>query len=856
MSTRASMLWLFTMSILLITGCTNPAATSIRSPDTKETDRIQVAEQLIQSRQHRRAIDVLKQHLDLFPESTDGLFTMGRAHFAVGEYSKAAEFFRRVVVVSPQHIDARHRLWAARLQSNYSDTTTKRAIRTEIEGLIGGNDNSPLATLTAYYGYRYLWDQPNQQRVIKRLAVQKLSIQLRERVANALVYEIITAKRKDTRTELAALYLDNFSGLADDTIAASWLFNNSITNNNLQQLLSEINKYTGTTQNDVAVNLYAAYALIQNDIRLPTAISLLRTNLALIKQEAPDNYNGLVLAKNHRLLGIARYKQNSYRSSRKHFGQALILQPENGTAAYFLGKISERSGKRDKAITLYRKSLEADGRQTAAQDALVKLLEVVLEKKALSRFFADQEKIVVFKDVTKTAGMNNVISRRVAWGDYDNDGDDDLLVDGIRLFSNDKGVFTEVTDAMGIIRIKNATGGIWGDFNNDGYLDIFVTVNGANRLFENVSGKNFRDVSVRVLPGNGAANSEAAAWGDYNNDGYLDLYIANYQQPAVERGICSHDSLLENIRGQKLVAVDRTILPRPDEAMCGRGITWGDFDDNGKPDIFVANYRLDPNFLWSNKGNRFVESAKTKNVAGNNINGYYGNSIGSVFSDFDNNGKIDFVVTNLAHPRDWAFSDRSHLYLKSQGLFRDQYSNSGIGYEETYSDPAAADVDNDGDVDLFISAIYVSGQSHLFLNDGNAKFRDVSWLSGTRLNNTWGSAFSDYDNDGDMDLVVASEDGIRLLRNDGPGGNWIKIKLRSTRCNTYGVGARMEIRYPGHSQLRVITAGRGTGNQDSLTQMFGLGKYRGSVELRIKDGCGRTRNQMLPDVNRQYEINY
>ncbi len=856
MSARASILCWFTINILLVSGCTSPAAVSTHRSTTKKSDQVQIAEQLIRSRQHKRAIALLKQHLDLFPESTDALFFMGRAYFAMAEYNRAAEFFLHVATKSPQHIDARHRLWAARLQLNYSDITIKKAIRSEIEGLLDRNSSSPLDGLTAYYGYRYLWDQPNQQQVIKNVAVQKLSNQLRERVANVLVYEIITARKKGGRTGLAKLYLDHFSGLADDAIAASWIFSSSVVNKNLRQLQTDINKYTGLTRKNVAANLYAAHALIQNDFELSTAVSLLRTNLALIKQYRPGGFNKIELARNHKQLGIAYYKKNHYRSARKNLRQALKLQPDNGTATYYLGKIAERSGNRDRAIKLYRKSLESGGRQVGAQVALGRLLGSGTGKKNPAKYFSNQEGVVNFENVTNSAGLANVSSHRVAWGDYDNDGDDDLLVDGTRIFSNDKGMFTEVTDAVGITRISNATGGIWGDFNNDGYLDIFVTVNGANRLLKNIGSKRFRDVSASVLPDNRAANSEAAAWGDFNGDGYLDLYIANYQQPAIERGICSHDSLLENIRGQKLVAANHATLPQPDEAMCGRGITWGDIDENGNPDIFVANYRLDPNFLWSNEGNRFVENAETKSIAGDNINGYYGNSIGPVFSDFDNNGEIDLFVTNLAHPRDWEFSDRSHLYLKNQGLFRDQYRNSGVRYEETYSDPAAADVDNDGDVDLFLSAIYASGQSHLFLNDGKARFRDVSWLSGTRLKNTWGSAFSDYDNDGDMDLIVASSTGIRLLRNGGPSGHWIKISLRSIRCNTYGVGAKIQIRYKNGTQSRVVTAGRGTGNQDSLTQLFGLGKYQGPVELSLKDGCGHRLERTLPDVDHHYVLNY
>jgi len=185
---------------------------------------------------------------------------------------------------------------------------------------------------------------------------------------------------------------------------------------------------------------------------------------------------------------------------------------------------------------------------------------------------------------------------------------------------------------------------------------------------------------------------------------------------------------------------------------------------------------------------------------------------------------------------------------------------SGFSKDEPWMDypkkSLAADIDNDGDIDLFISAIYPSGESHLFLNDGKGKFKDVSWLSGARMNNTWGSAFSDYDNDGDIDLVIASKNGIRLLNNSGPTGHWIKISLRSEKCNSRGIGARLVLHHQNKHQTRIVTAGRGTGNQDSSTQLFGLGAYSGPVNLRIIDSCGQTTTHDFPEINRHYVINY
>lgn len=856
MSLRSLILFCLTAGLLLAAGCASSRNATGTQTSSKTTNVLLLAKELGQSRQHKKSILLLKKYLVHHPDNVDTLFSIGRAYFAMAEYEQASQYFRHVLAVSPRHIDARHRLWAARLQENYSSKSRRVEIRSEINSMLSHSNSGPEMMLVAYYGYRYLWDQNNQQRIIKILAANPLSKSLRQRVAGALVYEIITAKKPNIRTEMAKLYLHHYAGMSDNNIAASWLFSHSVVKKNLPQLDLQIRIFTGAEENNAEANFYAASALIRNDYKLSTAKSLLRINLALIKKNDLNGQNKILLAKNKLQLGILHYKQKKYHAARKYLTQSQVLQPTNGTPAYYLGKIAENLGHPASAIAHFRKSLETGGRQSRSEAALTRLLEKYLNNESPSKYFARKEGAVVFVDVAHSVGLSNVNSHRVAWGDFDNDGDDDLLVNGNRLFANIEGKFVDVTAAMEIPRIKKATGGIWGDFNNDGYLDIFITVKGRNRLLKNINGTKFIDVSSSTLPKEKALWSEAAAWGDFNGDGYLDLYIANYQLSAVERGICGHDILLENIRGTHFVATNNATLPRPDEAMCGRGVTWVDFNSDSKSDIFVTNYRLDPNFLWLNNANRFTENAVVQNIAGNNDDGYYGNSIGSVSSDFDNNGKIDLFVTNLSHPRDWEFSDQSQLFLQTNSDRLTLTSRSGIGFEETLSDPAVADVDNDGDVDLFLSAIYPSGLSHLYLNDGNGNFRDVSWLSNTRLNNTWGVAFSDYDNDGDIDLVIASKNGLHLMRNDGPGGHWIKISVHSKRCNTYGIGSRIEIRYLNRSQIRIITAGRGTGSQDSLTQLFGLGNYQGPVELNLTDACGHSFQRDFAAVDQHYIVNY
>ncbi len=853
---RASIFFCAVSFLILVSGCANNSHAPTRKTTEGISGELQLAKQFSQSRQHKNSIRILQRYLTHHPDHPDAIFMIGRAYFAMAEYAKAAVYFRKALVITPQHIDARHRLWAATLQNNYTDTKIKTSVRSEIERYLASNPVNPHVLLTAYYGYRYLWDHKQQQQLIALLAENANTALLRRRVADALQYEILTSKTKITRTQLSERYLSDYVDLADGTIAASWLFSNRVIKKDMQLLEGYIAKYTGNTPAHRTANLYAAQALIRSRHAFPVAISLLQLNVKNIKKNNSGGKFNSLLAQNTRQLGIAYFKINKYRRARQNLLSARALQTENGTASYYLGKIADAQNNSHLAITYYRESLAIDGRQAGAKNGLSRLVKFNKESASRSQSSSGKNNSVVFADVTNSVGLENVRSHRVAWGDYDNDGDDDLLVNGTRIFNNNNGFFVDVTAQVKLPNIANATGGIWGDYNNDGFLDVFVTVNGTNRLLQNIDGKMFLDVSQTILPKGSSNWSEAAAWGDFNQDGYLDLYIANYQSPAVERGICSHDTLLINMRGKGFVAADESILPRPDEAMCGRGVTWVDFNGDRHQDIFVSNYRLDPNILWLNRDRQFSNNAIKKNVAGKNVGGYFGNSIGAVFSDFDNNGRIDLFVANLSHPRDEGFSDRSQLYMQKISRKFNLMKSSGIGFEETLSDPATADVDNDGDVDLFISAIYPSGQSHLYINDGLGRFSDISWLSQTRLRNTWGAAFSDYDNDGDMDLVVASESGVRLLKNNSAGRSWIKISVQSRRCNFFGIGARIEIRYRDQTQSRVITAGRGTGNQDSLVQHFGLGNYQGPVEISLVDVCGNSASRMLSAINQKYLINY
>lgn len=462
----------------------------------------------------------------------------------------------------------------------------------------------------------------------------------------------------------------------------------------------------------------------------------------------------------------------------------------------------------------------------------------------------------VFTDITDSAGLAERRESRVAWGDFNNDGYEDLLLNGSVLFRNDSGGrFTNVTDSAGLAGTPGR-GGIWGDYDNDGWLDAYVPGGDSiDRLFRNDSGR-FVDVTRQAGWASDPSPTEGCAWADYDNDGWIDLYCANYEN--WEQHSYYPDRLWRNQQGTFVDATAAAgVVPPNDVDLAGRGVNWGDFDNDGDQDCYVSNYRLCENFLWENSGRgRFANRAAELGVSGDEVNGWYGHTIGSAWGDFDNDGDLDLFTADLAHPRYIEFSNRSRLY-ENQGpdavpRFRDRRADVGIRYEETHSDPAWADVDSDGDLDLYITSVYEGRRSFLYENQllpSNGRspgprpraFTEITWLSGTRCYNGWGCAFADYDNDGDQDLAVGSGSGMRLFRNDTRNGNhWLKVKVVGRRASRAGIGCRVTVTRGPESLMREVEGGKGTTSQSSLIQHFGLGRSGEPVTVTVRFGARRT----------------
>ena len=443
-----------------------------------------------------------------------------------------------------------------------------------------------------------------------------------------------------------------------------------------------------------------------------------------------------------------------------------------------------------------------------------------------------------FKDGNKQLGISP--GGKAAFIDYNNDGWIDLFAG--QLWKNEGG------KKFVLAKDSKAPGGevIWGDFDNDGNVDVFQFT-GAGSLHRNKGDGTFEAVPFPKLP---TVNSRGAVWLDINNDGLLDLYVGGYE---IWTQRVHPDAIFINQGGGKFAKQWQNLQYRQgvkEGNYSARGVTAGDFNEDGFVDVYVANYRLQPNHLWQNNGKghgKFTNVAMAVGAAGKpsqviNYTGGIrspecGHTIGSCFGDMDNDGHLDIFVGNFAHGA--AYQNRSqflrNLGPKGKYKFEDKSAGSGLGYQESYASPALGDFDNDGDLDLFFTTVYGHNHSVLYSNEGGWKFKNITAPQGLgSLPPTYQSAWGDIDNDGDLDLATAGKLWINQVAAT-PKNKWIALTLEGDgkKVNRSAIGAIARIKLKDRVLTRQVESGTGEGNQNQVRLHFGLGAHEGPVDVEI-----------------------
>jgi hypothetical protein len=454
-----------------------------------------------------------------------------------------------------------------------------------------------------------------------------------------------------------------------------------------------------------------------------------------------------------------------------------------------------------------------------------------------------------------------------AFLDYDSDGWQDILLVNsmdwpehktaksfLALYHNNQdGTFTDVTRQAGLAVEMYGIGAALADYDNDGNDDIYITCVGPNHLFRNLGGGKFADVTGKTGVGD-PGFSTSAVWFDYDNDGKLDLFVANYVDWSVEKDqLCSLDGknksycTPQTYKGQsptlyhnKGNGTFENVTQRAglsDPTCKSLGVALLDYNSDGWLDLFVAN-DTEPNRLYKNNGNgTFTDEAIGAGVAFSEA-GTARAGMGADAGDFDGSGRQGIVVGNFTNESMALYSN------DGSGLFTDDAPKSGIGKMSAQSLTFAVfffDYDLDGLLDVFAANGHVSDDisvvqpnvkyaqpPHLFHNKGKKKFEEMTGKLGRALQRAIvgrGAAYGDYDNDGDLDLLITSNNGpARLLRNENANQNdLLRVKTVGNRSNRNGIGAKVTLKTAKEKLFSMVKTGSSYCSQSELPLVFGLG---------------------------------
>ena len=603
-------------------------------------------------------------------------------------------------------------------------------------------------------------------------------------------------------------------------------------------------------------------------------------------------------------LGLAEFRLGEADKAAERFENIIQNYRRHSGAYYYLGVYHLRHGAPEKAIENFKESLRLKPRDPETlwnlwtaysqlggyPEELPEEFRIAASRQQNSRqqsatsnqqegvtssenFLTDNQQLKTdnyFTDIAPDLKMDKVDGGRgSAWGDYDNDGDLDIVAVGTyqphALFRNNgDGTFTNVADTAGIADPRGGWGSLFADYDNDGYPDLYITRGGwsgaaENTLYHNNGDGTFTDVTHTA----GVADPQSsfcAAWADYDNDGYIDLYIADGVIGDGAANVLYHnngDGTFTNTAEVAGVADTGNSL----------GTAWGDYDKDGHIDLHVINYGQS-NVLYRNNGDgTFTDVTPTTGM-----NLPVTDPFVTFFLDVDNDADLDIFISNSGSfqafiagqitgtaPHD---ADRQVLYRNNgDGTFTDVTRESGLYHAYGAMGANFGDINSDGYLDIYLATgapqMGRLERDALFRNNGDGTFTDATAALGLgNIGKGHGVTFGDVDTDGDVDIYVPVGGAFigdqwhnLFYRNPGTGNNWLTVKLVGTKSNRDGIGAKVTLHIGGDVIYREVSGGCGFGSTNSLSLEIGLGTHTKVDTLEIVWPSGQV------DTHRNLSVN-
>ena len=590
-------------------------------------------------------------------------------------------------------------------------------------------------------------------------------------------------------------------------------------------------------------------------------------------------------------LGLAEFRLGEADKAAERFGNIIQNYRRHSGAYYYLGVYHLRRGNLEKAVTNFKESLRLKPRDPETlwnlwtaysklggyPEELPEAFKIAIGNESLltdSRRFpkvSDSQ----FVNVAPDLKMDKVDGGRgSAWGDYDNDGDLDIVAVGtyqphVLYRNNGNGTFTDVAAQAGIADPRGGWGSLFADYDNDGYLDLYITRGGwsgaaENTLYHNNGDGTFTDVTHAA----GVADPQSsfcAAWADYDNDGYIDLYIAD----GVIGDGAANVLYRNNGDGTFTNTAEIAGVANTGNSL---GTAWGDYDKDGYIDLHVVNFGQS-NVLYRNNGDgTFTDVTPT---TGMNIP--VTDAFVTFFLDVDNDADLDIFISNSgsfqafiagqitgAAPHD---ADRQVLYRNNgDGTFTDVTRESGLYHAFGAMGANFGDIDSDGYLDIYLATgapqMGRLERDALFRNNGDGTFTDATFALGLgNVGKGHGVTFGDIDADGDVDIYVPVGGAFigdqwhnLFYQNAGVGNNWINLKLVGVKSNRDGIGAKVTLRLGDSVIYREVSGGCGFGSTNSLSLEIGLGTRTKVDRLEIVWPSGQVDTHRNLSVNRTLVI--